>query len=51
MRMNLNKLMRMILKVNKNSERYKIATLIAKDYIHTRGLTEVRLSGRVNDRI
>ena len=36
---------------DKNSERYKIATNIAKDYIHTRGLTEVRLSGRVNDRI
>ena len=33
------------------NKRYDLATRIAKEYIKTRGLTDLRLSGRVNDRI
>ena len=40
-----------VVPVSRDNDRYKLATRIAKEYIQTRGLTDLRLSGRVNDRI
>ena len=37
--------------VPKETERYKFAKHMVEDYIKTRGLTDLRLSGRVHDRI
>jgi len=36
---------------DKESDRYKLAVKMAKDYIQTRNLTDTRLSGRINDKI
>ena len=40
-----------VIRYNKDSERYKFAERISKEYIHTRGLTDTRLSGRLTDSI
>ena len=40
-----------VVPVSRDNERYKLATRIAKEYIKTRGLTDLRLSGRVHDKI
>jgi len=37
--------------VSKESERYDFARLIVEEYIQTRGLTDLRLSGRLHDKI
>ena len=36
---------------DKNDYRYKLATTMAKEYLQTRNLTDMRLSGRIIDRI
>ena len=40
-----------LLEISKDTEGYKFITRIAKEYIKSRGLTDLRLSGRVNDKI
>mgnify|MGYP001209966702 CR=1 FL=1 len=37
--------------IPKDTERYKFATHMVEDYIKTRGLTDLRLSGRLHDKI
>ena len=36
---------------DKNDDRYKLATTMAKEYLQTRNLTDMRLSGRLQDSI
>jgi len=36
---------------DKNDDRYKLATTMAKEYLQTRNLTDMRLSGRLKDSI
>ena len=36
---------------DKTTKRYAIARQISKDYISSRGLTDLRLIGKINDRI
>jgi len=36
---------------NKDTDRYNLAVTMAKEYIHTRNLTDMRLSGRLHDNI
>ena len=36
---------------DKNNDRYKLATTMAKEYLQTRNLTDMRLSGRLQDSI
>ena len=36
---------------DKESDRYKLATTMAKEYLQTRNLTDMRLSGRIQDNI
>ena len=36
---------------NKDTDRYNLAVTMAKEYIHTRNLTDMRLSGRLQDNI
>ena len=36
---------------DKNSDRYKFAVNISKEYLQTRNLTDIRLSGRLQDSI
>ena len=40
-----------LLPIPKDTDRYKLITRMAKEYIKSRGLTDLRLSGRVKDRI
>ena len=36
---------------DKESDRYKLATTMAKEYLQKRNLTDMRLSGRLQDNI
>ncbi len=40
-----------VIEYDKNDDRYKLATTMAKEYLQTRNLTDMRLSGRLQDSI
>ena len=40
-----------LLPIPRDTDRFRLITRMAKEYIHSRGLTDLRLSGRIHDKI